>query len=111
MARDVVFCQDALSDVLASIDLDIYINQELKGYEAQKKQEGGTCYANTAATVIHLSMKRILGRKGGYTDFSKIREEFINRFGRDGANTFLVLQKMCLKYRLRGKQVDLKGAH
>ena len=110
VARNVVCCQDALSDMLASVNLDVYINQELKGYEAKTKQEGGTCYANAAATVLHLSMKRILRRKGGYPDFSKLREEFINRFGRDGANTSLVLQKMCPKYRLRCKQVGLKGA-
>ena len=55
LARNVVCCQEALSDVLASVHLDIYINLELKGYEAKKKQKGGTCYANAAATILHLS--------------------------------------------------------
>ena len=110
VARNVVCCQEALSDLLASVDLDLYINQELEGYEAKLKQKGATCYANAAATVLHLSMKRILGREGGCPDFYKLREEFINSFGRDGANTFLVLQKMCRKYRLRCKQIDLKDA-
>ena len=110
VARNVVCCQEALSDLLASVDLDLYINQELKGYEAKLKQKGATCYANAAATVLHLSMKRILGREGGCPDFYKLRQEFINSFGRDGANTFLVLQKMCRKYRLRCKKIDLKDA-
>ena len=110
VARNVVCCQDALSDMLASVDLDLYINREEKNYKAKKKQEGGTCYANAAATVLHLSLKRILGREGGYPDFYKLREEFINRFGSDGANTFLVLQKMCPKYRLHCQKVDLNGA-
>ena len=110
VARNVVCCQDALSDLLSSVDLDIYINQKLEGYEAKEKQERGTCYANAAATVLHLSMVRILGREGGYPDFDELRKELVNRFGSDGANTFLVLQKMCLEYRLRCKQVDIKGA-
>ena len=110
VARNVVCCQDALSDMLASVDLDLYINREEKNYKAKKKQEGGTCYANAAATVLHLSLKRVLGREGGYPDFYKLREDFINRFGSDGANTFLVLQKMCPKYRLHCQKVDLKGA-
>ena len=110
VARNVVCCQDALSDLLSSVDLDLYINQEVEGYKAKKKQEGGTCYANAAATVLHLSMRRILGREGQYPDFYKLREEFINRFGFHGANTFLVLQEMCPKYRLHCQKVDLMGA-
>ena len=110
VARNVVCCQDVLSDLLSSVDLDIYINQKLEGYDAKEKQERSTCYANAAATVLHLSMVRILGREGGYPDFYKLREEFVNRFGRVGANTFHVLQKMCPKYRLQCKQVGLKGA-
>ena len=110
VARNVVCCQDALSDMLASVDLDLYINQKVRGYKAKGEQEGGTCYANASATVLHLSMKRILGREGGYPDFYKLREEFINRFGSDGANTLLVLQKMCPKYRLHCQKVDPMGA-
>ena len=110
VARNVVCCQDALSDLLSSIDLDLYINREVEGYKEKKEQEGGTCYANAAATVLHLSMRRILGREGEYPDFYKLREEFINRFGFDGANTFLVLQEMCPKYRLHCQKVDLMGA-
>ena len=110
VARNVICCQDVLSDMLASVDLDVHINQEVEGYKAKKKQEGGTCYANAAATVLHLSMKRILGREGGYPDFYKLRDEFINRFGSDGANTFIVLQKMCPRYRLHCRKVNLKGA-
>ena len=110
VARNVVCCQDALSDMLASVDLDLYINQNVRGYKAKGEQEGGTCYANAAATALHLSMKRILGREGGYPDFYQLREEFINRFGSDGANTLLVLQEMCPKYRLHCQKGDPMGA-
>ena len=111
VARDVVYSQDALSQMLAVVDLHLYINQQLEGYEAKLKQKGATCYANAAATILHLSMKQILGREGGCPDFYKLREEFTNRFrSRDGDNTFHVLQKMCPKYRMRCQKVDLKGA-
>lgn len=109
VVRNVVCCQDALSDLLVSVDLDVYINQSVTGFRA-KKQEGGTCYANASAAVLDLSMRRILGREGGYPDFYKLREEFINRFGTEGANTLLVLQEMCPKYRLHCEGVDRAGA-
>ena len=112
VARNVVCCQDALSDLLASVDLDVYINQGFEGYRAKKEQEGSTCYANASATVLHLSMKRILGRRGGYPDFYELREEFINRYESEleGANTLAVLQEMCPMYGLHCKQVDLMSA-
>ena len=112
VARKVVCSQDALSDFIVSVDLDLYINREVKGYKAKKRQEPeeGTCYAHASATVLHLSMRRILGREGSYPDFEELKDEFINRFGKDGASTFLVLQEMCPEYRLRCKRVELEGA-
>ena len=112
VARKVVCSQDALSDFIVSVDLDLYINREVKGYKAKKGQEKdeGTCYAHASATVLHLSMRRILGREGSYPDFEELKDEFINRFGKDGERTSLVLQEMCPKYRLKCKKVDLEGA-
>ena len=111
LARDFVCCKDTLSDVLATVDLDIFhINQDLKDYKAKEEQIGATCYAHACATVLHLSMKRILGRKGGHPCFQELRDECIRRFGRDGANPLQVLREMCLDYRLRCREVDLKGA-
>ena len=112
VARKVVCSQDALSDFIVSVDLDLYINREVKGYKAKKGQEEdeGTCYAHASATVLHLSMRRILGREGSYPDFEELKDEFISRFGKDGASTFSVLKEMCPKYRLQCKKVDLEGA-
>ena len=112
VARKVVCSQDALSDFIVSVDLDLYINREVKDYKAKKGQEEdeGTCYAHASATVLHLSMRRILGREGSYPDFEELKDEFINRFGKDGASTFSVLKEMCPKYRLRCKKVDREGA-
>ena len=113
VARNVVCCQDALSDMLASVNIDFYINQEVKDCKA-KLQEGDTCAANAAATVIHLSMTRIRGREGGCPDFCTLRDEIVKQFDVEkypkGVPTIHVLQKMCPKYRLRCKRVDYKGA-
>ena len=115
VARNVVCCQDALSDMLASVNLDVYINQEVKDYKAKREQEGDTCYAEAAATVLHLSMTRIRGREGGCPDFYTLRDEIVKEFENDenyadGVPTIRVLEKMCPKYRLRCKRVNLKGA-
>ena len=112
VARNVVCCQDALSDLLASVDLDLYINEEVKDLRAKRVQEGETSYANAAATVLYLSMRRILGREGGYPNFHELREEIVKDCEKypDGVPTFRVLEKMCPKYRLRCKLVNLEGA-
>ena len=113
VARNVVCCQDALCDMLASVNIDFYINQEVKDCKA-KLQEGDTCAANAAATVLHLSMTRIRGREGGCPDFCTLRDEIVKQFDVEkypkGVPTIHVLQKMCPKYRLRCKRVDHKGA-
>ena len=109
VARNVVCCQDALSDMLASVNLDFYINQEVTDCKA-KLQEGDTCAANAAATVLHLSMTRIRGREGGCPDFCTLRDEIVKEFDpkkyKKGVPTIHVLKKMCPKYRLRYKKVN-----
>ena len=111
VARNVVCCQDALSDLLASVALDLHINQDVKCYKA-KGRLGANCSVNAAATVLHLSMKRILGREGGYPNVYKIKEEIMNRFesDHDRENTIHVLKEMCPNYRLHCQEVDFKGA-
>ena len=113
VARNVVCSQDALSDMLASVNIDFYINQEVKDCKA-KLQEGETCAANAAATVLHLSMTRIRGREGGCPDFDTLKDEIVKEFDPknypDGVPTIRVLEKMCPKYRLRCKQVNHKEA-
>ena len=113
VARNVVCCQDALCDMLASVNIDFYINQEVKDCKA-KLQEGDTCAANAAATVLHLSMTRIRGREGGCPDFCTLRDEIVKEFDPEkypkGVRTIRVLEKMCPKYRLWCKQVNHKEA-
>ena len=109
-AKDIVCYQEALSDVLANVSLDLYINQANKNFDAESQEEA-TCYANASATVLHLAMQRIIGREGGYPDFFELRREMIEDRGLKGANTLNVLQEMCKRYRLHVKRVvDLHGA-
>ena len=70
MAKRAVLSQDALSDVLAEVHLDLYINKANKIFKPTE-QRGDTCYAHAAAAVMHLAMKRIIGRVGRYPDTEK----------------------------------------
>ena len=110
LARNVVFSQEALSDLLADVYLDVYINQSVRGYEAQEKQEGNTCYAHASATVLHLTMKRIHGRRGKIPTFDELKDEMIGHFGKEASSIGKALERMCRKYHFRYKPVDLKGA-
>jgi ribosomal protein L37AE/L43A len=109
MARDVVCCPEALSELLVFVDLDIYINQTTDEF-IPNQQQGGTCYANASAAVLHLAMQRIHGREGGYPDFHKLKDEMIEAYGIYGADTRKVLEEICQKYRLHSQRVWIKGA-
>ncbi len=109
IAQDVVYCSDALSELLVSVDLDIYISQSTSEFEA-KEQLGRTCYANASAAVLHLAMQRILGREGGYPDFDVLKDNMIETYGMHGSNTSKVLQEICPEYRLRSQEVCIKRA-
>ncbi|XP_067024555.1 uncharacterized protein [Acropora muricata] len=109
MARKGVLSKDVLLDLLASVDLDLYINRVNDSFGA-KTQHGGTSYANAAAAVMHLAMQRIIGRDGGYPDFFELREKLIAKYGEEGASTKEVLKEMCPEYRLQCQTVDAIGA-
>ena len=109
MAKKCVLTQDALSDVLCSVDLDLYVNRTNDGFGAEK-QDGPTCYAHASAAVMHLAMKRIIGRDGGYPDFFDLRARLIANYGKHGASTEKVLKEICPEYRLHCKPVDASGA-
>eukprot|EP01084_Bolivina_argentea_P263225 445426_1 len=78
---------------------DKYINCKICHTEAPQ-QEGGTCFANSIATVFHLAMSSIIGRDGGIPKFESLREEIIDAFKKNGAKTRDVLTAFCPKYRL-----------
>ena len=109
MARQAVLSQDVLSDLLSSVDLDVYIKQVNDSFGAERLR-GETSSANAAAAVMHLAMKRIIGRDGGYPDFFDLREKLIAKYGKEGASTKKVLKEMCPEYRLQCQTVDAIGA-
>ena len=106
MAKNGVLSQDALSDILSSVDLDIYINQANEGFGATR-QHGGICYANASAAVLQLAMKRIKGRNG---DFFELRRKLIAKYGEHGAPTSKVLEEICPTCDLQCQTVDSVGA-
>ena len=108
-ARDIVCSQDALSDCLSTVSLGLYINKANRLFKAQR-QKGGTCYANASAAVLHLAMHRIVGRDGGYPTFQQLREEIVEQYGDDGANTWNVIRNMCKTHRLQCREVTKRGA-
>ena len=109
LVRNVITSKDALADVLASVDLDCYINRTIKEMEP-KLQVGGTCYAYAAATVLHLAMHRIKDRDDGYPKFADLKNQMIEIYGEEGAKTKFVLEQMCPLYRLHVTEVNSKEA-
>ena len=110
LARDVVCSQEALSDLLANVNLDVYINRSVRDYKAQKEQKEQTCYAHASATVLHLTMKRIHGRRGKIPTFDVLKDEMIGQFGKEAVSITKALKKMCKEYHLRYESVGLEGA-
>ena len=110
LAKNVVCFQEALSELLADVDLDVYINKSVRDYEAQEEQEGETCYAHASATVLHLTMKRIHGRRGKIPTFDVLRDEMIGQFGKRAYSITKALDEMCKNYHLYYEPVNLEGA-
>ncbi|CAB3993003.1 Hypothetical predicted protein [Paramuricea clavata] len=110
VAKNVVCSSDALSELLISVDIDIYINRTTSGFTARDQGEESTCYAFASATVLHLAMQRFHGREEGCPSFDKLKDEMIDAYGRKCADTRNVLEKMCRMYNLCCRQVCVKEA-
>ncbi|CAB3993004.1 Hypothetical predicted protein [Paramuricea clavata] len=104
VARNVVCSSDALSELLVSVDLDIYINRITSAFRAKDQREECTCYAFASAVVLHLAMHRVHGLEEGCPSFDELKDEIIDAYGKMGADTSQVLEKMC-----RNKQWDAFG--
>ena len=101
---------DALVDILNEVDMTDMINRNNAEFKPDK-QDQNSCYAHAVAAVLHLAMHRIVGREGGYPTFKQIRDErLIPMYGKKGAHTTIVLEKVCPEYRLQVKEVDERGA-
>ena len=94
---------DALFDLIGKIDFEKYINNNINSFEPVE-QHGGTCYAHAVATVIHMSLSRIYGRKP--PPFDDIKNDLIQKYGIDGASTKNVLENELPKYKLHYKEIN-----
>ncbi len=111
LARDVICNQDALADFLSAVDLDIYVNGVNAKNLRARHQRGETCYANTIGVVMHLAIKRIQDREGGYPEFEELRETILQRCGGIKNNEVPdVLQELCREYRLEARKVNEEEA-
>ncbi|CAG2194794.1 unnamed protein product [Mytilus edulis] len=110
LAKTVVCSQDALSDLLVNVSLDMYINKSTKELAPKDQGEDNTCFAFVAATVIHLSIYRIIGREGGYPDFKVILDKIVQRYGTQSTSTFKVLSEVCPEYRLQCREIKKNDA-
>ena len=104
-SRRIAESQDALLNICGRVSLDMYINAGNSGFKPVE-QVGGTCYANAVATVLHLAMRRIEGRRGGVPKFDKIRDDLVKEYGENGAHTVVVLDKWTRQNRLHYREVN-----
>ncbi|CAJ1386842.1 unnamed protein product [Effrenium voratum] len=72
------------------------------------KQEGGTCYAHAAATVVRAAVGRIIGRTPEH--FDRMVGRIIKKYGSDGGCTAAVLADECRGLNLRHEFVTCEGA-
>ena len=110
LAKKVVCSSDALSELLVSVHLDVYINRTTSSFRPRDQGNELTSYAFASAVALHLAMQRIHGREGGYPKFEELKDEMIREYGTKGARTEQVLVKICPKYRLHYRKVSIKEA-
>lgn len=108
-AKDIVCHHEALSDILACVNLDTYIvqNNELFGPENQYNKP--VCYAYAIGAVVHLSTLRIIGSES-YPSFREIKDKICEKFCHKAANIVEGLNYICHDYRLHYRKVNLKEA-
>lgn len=73
---------DALLDIVGRVHLDDYINDkhmETRNNPSDQK-DSGTCYAHATAAVLHMGLRRVVGRQGGTPTIREIRERILSDF-------------------------------
>ena len=113
VAKEVFCSAEALSELLVSVNFDIYLNQMNSNFVAKDQGDDLTCYAIACATVIHMAIKRIYGRDGGYSEFENIRDKIINKNEKGKSCTAKIetlLTPICREYKLHYRVVYIEGA-
>ncbi|POR37004.1 Uncharacterized protein TPAR_02794 [Tolypocladium paradoxum] len=106
---------DALLDVIGRVRLDAYVDDEHIRTRSNPSDQGQSrsCYAHATAAVLHMALRRIVGREGGYPSIEEIRTRLLERFPPKpgGWTTGEVLKAATTLYRpLRFRKVDEEGA-
>ncbi len=119
LVREIILSQDALSDALASVRLDMDINRAIEGFEPQDQDDKDSCFAYAAGTAMHFAMKRMHpnvyedGRwetSAQCPEFLDLRQHLEREYGSQGANTLRVLLETCPGHKLSCREVDEAGA-
>lgn len=110
MAKEII-CQsaDSLSELLATVDLDMYISQKTSDLKAEEQIiNQKTCYAFASAAVLHLAIQRVHGpdSEDEYPDFYMLKDEMIAAHGVDGYDTGDALNNICPKYGFKLNKID-----
>lgn len=100
---------DALFDLIGKFDIEDYVNSSTQ-FEPKSYIGGGTSYANAISAVYCMASKRIYQRNGGHLDFFVVRDNLINKYGKNGVSTHEVLNQTCKEYRLRCENVNITQA-
>ena len=85
--------------MLATVSVARYINVINSEFKSNK-QRGKTCHVNAIAAVYHLAMNQVVGREGGYPEFTDILENLTEKYWTSKADIENVLAKTCSNYRL-----------
>jgi hypothetical protein len=106
---------DALLDIIGRVRLDAYIDDKHVRTCKKPSNQGdsATCYAHATAAVLHIALRRIVGREEGYPKIKNIRKRILKNFppGSSGQAIKKVLSEAITWYPpLRFREVDDEGA-
>lgn len=109
MATEIIQNNDVLSNVLGTTVIQKYVSHNITSFPTTNQHEEPICWSHACATVIHMSIARITGRR--LPEFVSIRDTLLDQFGRCEQNVKKVLDKILYsRYKLHYKIVDEKGA-
>lgn len=109
IAKDIIKNNDVLRNVIGTNIMQKYICNNINSFKATNQGQLGICWAHACATVIHMSIARIMGRE--LPDFFDIRKVLLEKFGQNGQNVKKVLDNILYtKYKLQYNIVNEEQA-
>lgn len=103
--KDVINNNDIFINIRGALYYNNYVNENINNFKTTDQKGEGICWSHACATVIHMTIARIYGRK--LPSFLEIRDELLQTFGRKGQNPENVLNQILYsKYKLHYRKVD-----